>query len=67
MTEQTRAIIDYSYSDEGKSVRDAVYSAIQDRVMAHIEAHKQSVAKTLIAPEESEIDSEDELDLETEE
>jgi len=39
-------------------MRDALYSAIQDKVMAHIDAHKQSIAKTLIAPNESQ-DSED--------
>jgi len=41
MMDKTRAIIDYAYDDNGKEMRDALYSAIQDKVMAHIEAHKQ--------------------------
>lgn len=69
--DKARAIIDYSYNDEGKAVRDVLYSAIQDKVLAHIESHKQEVAKTLIVPEESENeledDLEDDLELEMEE
>jgi len=65
--DKARAIIDYSYNDEGKAVRDALYSAIQDKVLAHIESHKQEVAKTLIVPEESENELEDDLELEMEE
>lgn len=54
MSEVTRAIVDFADEDDAKSMRDALYSAIQDKVMAHIDAHKQSIAKTLITPEESE-------------
>ena len=54
MTEQTRAIIDYAYEDNGKEMRDALYSAINDKVMAHIETHKQQLAKNLIMPQEQE-------------
>lgn len=53
MSEVTRAIVDFADEGDAKSMRDALYSAIEDRVMAHIDAHKQSIAKTLIAPEES--------------
>jgi len=55
--EKSRAIIDYAYEDNGKEMRDALYSAIQDKVMAHIEAHKQQVAQNLIAREEVEEES----------
>ena len=54
MSEVTRAIVDFADEGDAKNMRDALYSAIQDRVMAHIDAHKQSIAKTLITPEESE-------------
>ena len=33
----TRAIIDYASDEQGAEMRDALYSAIQDKVMAHIE------------------------------
>jgi hypothetical protein len=51
MTDSTRAIIDYAYNDEGSEVRNALYSAIHDKVMAHIESHKKEIAQNLIAPE----------------
>jgi hypothetical protein len=54
MSETTRQIVDYADDGDAKNMRDALYSAIQDRVMAHIESHKQQIAKTLIAPKESE-------------
>lgn len=54
MTEKTRAIIDYAYEDNGTEMRNALYSAIQDKVMAHIEAHKQELAKNLIVPQSQE-------------
>jgi hypothetical protein len=54
MIEVTRNIVDLADEGDAKNMRDALYAAIQDRVMAHIDSHKQSIAKTLIAPEESE-------------
>jgi hypothetical protein len=54
MSEVTRNIIDLADEGDAKNMRDALYAAIKDRVMAHIDSHKQSIAKTLIAPEESE-------------
>ena len=54
MSETTRQIVDYADDGDAKNMRDALYSAIQDRVMAHIESQKQQIAKTLIAPKESE-------------
>jgi hypothetical protein len=41
----TRQIIDYAQNEEGASVKDALYSAIHDKVMAHIEAKKQEMAQ----------------------
>lgn len=50
----TRAIIDYASDEQGAEMRDALYSAIQDKVMAHIELKKQEIAQSLIAqPEQS--------------
>ena len=51
MTDQTRTIIDYAYDDNAKEMRDALYSAIHDKVTAHIEAHKKDIAQNLISPE----------------
>jgi hypothetical protein len=51
MTDKTRAIVDYAYEDNGKEMRDALYSAIHDKVMAHIETHKQQIAQNLIVPQ----------------
>ena len=51
---KARSIIDYAYEDNGKEMRDTLYSAIHDKVMAHIESHKQVIAQNLIAQEEVE-------------
>lgn len=50
----TRQIIDYAQDQNGVEFRDALYSAIHDKVSAHIEAKKQEIAQTLIAPAEQE-------------
>jgi len=51
--DKARAIIDYAAQDNATAMRDVMYSVIQDRVMAHIEAKKQEVALNLIVnPEE---------------
>ena len=50
----TRQIIDYAQDQNGVEFRNALYSAIHDKVSAHIEAQKQSIAQTLIAPAEQE-------------
>jgi hypothetical protein len=53
MPDNTRAIVDFAYDENGKEFRDALYSAIHDRVSAHIDLKKQEIARTLIAqPEE---------------
>ena len=54
MTDTTKAIIDFAADDNGAEMRNAVYSAIQDKVMAHIDAKKQEIAQNLIAPREVE-------------
>jgi hypothetical protein len=58
MTDTTKAIIDFAADDKGAEMRDALYSAIQDKVMAHIEAKKQEIAQNLIAPREVETEQE---------
>ena len=44
----TRQIIDYAQDQNGVEFRDALYSAIHDKVSAHIEAKKQEIAQGLI-------------------
>ena len=48
--DNARAIIDYAHNEQGAEMRDALYSAIHDKVMAHIETKKQEIAQNLIAP-----------------
>ena len=60
---KTRQIIDYAYEDNGKEMRDTLYSAIHDKVMAHIESHKQVIAQNLIAQEE--VEQVDEISIDT--
>lgn len=57
MSETTRAIIDYAEDGNATEMRDALYSAIQDKVMAHIETHKEQLAKTLFnQPQNAEVE-----------
>lgn len=60
MTDTTKAIIDFAADDNGAEMRNALYSAIQDKVMAHIDAKKQEIAQNLIAPREVETTEEQE-------
>lgn len=53
-----REILDYAEKDNAKEMRDALYSALQDRVMAHIEAHKQVVAQNIMNPPEAAVEDE---------
>jgi len=57
MTDTTRQIIDFAQDDNGVEFRNALYSAIHDRVTDHIEAKKQEIAHSLIAPQQ-ELDQE---------
>jgi hypothetical protein len=54
MSETTRAIVDFADEDNASEMRNALYAAIQDKVMAHIDAHKHEVARNLITPQEVE-------------
>ena len=57
MSEQTRAIVDYAEDGNATEMRNALYSAIQDKVMAHIENHKEQLAKNLFnQPKEAEVE-----------
>jgi len=57
MSEVTRAIVDYAEDGNATEMRDALYSAIQNRVMAHIENHKEQLAKNLFAqPQSAEVE-----------
>ena len=59
MTDITKAIVDYAENDEGKEMRDAFYSELQNRVMAHIENQKIQVAQNMFNKPE-EVSSEEE-------
>lgn len=48
----TRQIIDYAENDQALEMRNAFYSALQDKVMAHIEAKKMEVAKTMFTQQD---------------
>ena len=47
-----KSIIDYAMDEDGVQFRNALYASIQDKVTAHIEAAKQSLAKNLITQQE---------------
>ncbi len=49
-----RQIVDFADEDKAKEMRDAFYSALQDKVMAHIEAKKMEVAKSMFNPQPDE-------------
>lgn len=58
-----RQIIDYAADEDAVGVREAMYSALYDRVMNAIEAKKQEVGATLVggmplATEETDINTE---------
>ena len=42
-----RQIVDYAENDQAKEMRDAFYSALQDKIMHHIEDQKIRVAQQL--------------------
>jgi hypothetical protein len=52
--ETSRQIVDYAETDNAIEMRNALYSALHDRVRAHIETHKVEVAKQLMNPEDTE-------------
>ena len=67
MPDNTRSIVDFAYDENGKEFRDALYSAIHDRVSAHIDLKKQEIARTLIVQPEQETEVEDQDELTTSE
>jgi hypothetical protein len=46
-----KQIVDYAEADNAVEMRNALYSALHDRVMNHIQNHKVEVAKQLMNPE----------------
>ena len=57
--ETSRSIVDYAEQDNATGLRDALYAAISDRVLAHIETHKVEVAKSLMnIPQEATTETE---------
>jgi hypothetical protein len=56
MTDVTRTIVDYAEQDNAKEMRDAFYSELQNKVMAHIENQKIEVAKTMFNKPETEVE-----------
>jgi uncharacterized Rossmann fold enzyme len=57
---ETKSIIDYAMDDNGVEFRNTLYSSIQDKVNAHIEAKKVEIAQGLMAQPEEENESEEE-------
>ena len=56
-------LIDYASQDNGTEFRDALYSAIHDKVSAHIEAKKQEIASGLMGHQfEEEVELEEETE-----
>jgi hypothetical protein len=56
-------LIDYASQDNGTDFRDALYSAIHDKVSAHIEAKKQEIASGLMGQQfEEEVELEEETE-----
>lgn len=47
MSDITKKIVDFAEKDNAKDMRDAFYSALQDKVMAHLENEKMRVAQTM--------------------
>lgn len=45
-----REIVDYAEADNPNEMRNALYAALHDKVMSHIENHKVQVAKQLMNP-----------------
>lgn len=52
-------LIDYAYNDNGTEFRDALYSAIHDKVAAHIDAKKQEIAAGLMGQQSEEVELEE--------
>lgn len=56
-------LIDYASQDNGTDFRDALYSAIHDKVAAHIDAKKQEIAAGLMGQQfEEEVELEEDVE-----
>jgi hypothetical protein len=53
MSELTRQIVDYAHNDEAKEARDTFFTALHDKVMAHLESQKQTIAQSMLQPEQT--------------
>jgi hypothetical protein len=62
----TRKLIDFAYEENGSEFRDALYSAIHDKVTAHIDAKRAEIAQTLITQQEEEVEYDEEYEDEEE-
>lgn len=62
MSEVTRTIVDYAEDGNAVEVRNALYSAIEAKVMDHLESEKQRMAKSMFnQPEQSSLETETEV------
>jgi hypothetical protein len=48
MSEITRKFVDYAYDDQAKESRETFYNALHDKVMAHLESQKQTIAQGIL-------------------
>jgi len=53
-------LIDYAYQDNGTDFRKELYSAIHDKVAAHIESKKQEIASGYMGKQEESVEELDE-------
>ena len=52
----TRKLIDFAHDQNGSEFRDALYSAIHDKVTAHIDAKRAEIAQTLITQHNEDVE-----------
>jgi hypothetical protein len=57
----TRKLIDFAHDQNGSEFRDALYSAIHDKVTAHIDAKRAEIAQTLVTQQEEVEELDEEL------
>jgi hypothetical protein len=57
----TRRLIDFAHDQNGSEFRDALYSAIHDKVTAHIDAKRAEIAQTLVTQHEEVEELDEEL------
>jgi hypothetical protein len=61
----TRKLIDFAHDQNGSEFRDALYSAIHDKVTAHIDAKRAEIAQTLITQQEEEVEYDEDDEYES--